>query len=131
MQESYNNNLHKYSSPKIYEFAKDLRHNSTEAEKLLWEQIRNKKLSGLKFRRQHPLDNYIADFYCHEKKLVIELDGEIHNNKEAKAMDANRTFVLNELKVTVMRFGNEEVINDLTTVIKSINEMANRLDKAE
>lgn len=118
MPESYNDNLHKYSSPKIYEFAKDLRQNSTEAEKLLWEKIRNKKLSGLKFRRQHPLDNYIADFYCHEKKLAIELDGEIHNNEETRAMDENRTFMLNELNITVMRFGNEEVINDVRAVIK-------------
>src|ERR1035437_9732286 len=85
MPESYNDNLHKYSSPKIYEFAKDLRQTSTVAEQLLWEHIRNKKLSGLKFRRQHPLDNYIADFYCHEKKLAIQLDGGIHNNKEPTA----------------------------------------------
>ena len=127
MPESYNDNLHKYSSPKIYEFAKDLRQTSTVAEQLLWEHIRNKKLSGLKFRRQHPLDNYIADFYCHEKKLAIELDGGIHNNKEAKAMDDNRTFMLTELNITVLRFKNEEVINNVEHVIKSIDEIAKRL----
>ncbi len=127
MPESYNDNLHKHSSPKIYEFAKDLRQTSTVAEQLLWEHIRNKKLSGLKFRRQHPLDNYIADFYCHEKKLAIELDGGIHNNKEAKAMDDNRTFMLTELNITVIRFKNEEVINNIENVIKSIDEIAKRL----
>ena len=127
MPDSYNDNLHKYSSPKIYEFAKDLRQNATVTEQLLWEQIRNKKLSGLKFRRQHPLDNYIADFYCHEKKLVIELDGKIHNRKEVKAMDANRTFMLAGLMITVIRFNNEEVINDIENVIKRIDEIAKKL----
>lgn len=56
----------------------------TEAEDILWKHLRNKKLNGLKFRRQHPLDIFIADFYCHEKKLVIELDGGIHDILEQK-----------------------------------------------
>lgn len=118
MRISYNNNLHKNSSGKIYEFAKVLRQRSTVAEQLIWNRIRNKKLSGLKFRRQHPLDNYVADFYCHEKKLVIELDGEIHDNKEAISMDANRTFDLSHFEITVTRFKNEEVINNIEDVLK-------------
>lgn len=127
MSESYNDNLPKYSTPKIYEFAKGLRQSSTVAELLLWEHIRNRKLSGLKFRRQHPLDNYIADFYCHEKRLVIELDGAIHSNKKAEEMDANRTFVLTELSITVVRFKNDEVISDIKSVIESIDEIARNL----
>jgi very-short-patch-repair endonuclease len=81
---SYNNSLHKYATPKIYGNAKTLRQTETEAEKLLWQQLRSKKFNGLKFRRQHPIDKWIADFYCHEKKLIIELDGAVHNDVEQK-----------------------------------------------
>lgn len=87
---SYNNNLHKYAKVKIFENARALRLTSTEAEELLWQELRDRKLNGLKFRRQHPIDKWIADFYCHEKKLVIELDGSVHNEKEIAEYDARR-----------------------------------------
>jgi len=86
-QEPYNKNLHKYASAKIFQHAKALRRSSTEAEERLWVELRNKKLKGLKFRRQHPIDKWIVDFYCHEKKLVIELDGSVHNEKEIAEYD--------------------------------------------
>lgn len=78
MVESYNDNLHKGATGKLYEYGRELRRTSTKAEKILWEHLRDKRMNGLKFRRQPPLDKYIADFYCHEKKLVIELDGSVH-----------------------------------------------------
>lgn len=121
---SYNSNLHKMASPKLFEFARTLRQNSTEAEKLLWQQIRNKQIDNLKFRRQHPLEKYIADFYCHEKKLVIELDGSIHNDKEKREDDYNRTYVLKEFGIMVLRFRNEEVKNDIKFVIEEIRKVA-------
>ena len=62
--------------------AQNLRKNQTKAESFLWELLRRKQLNNLKFRRQHPIGDYIADFYCPEKNLVIELDGSIHDNKE-------------------------------------------------
>jgi very-short-patch-repair endonuclease len=71
--ESYNDNLHKNANKTLYQYAKELRKNHTEAEDILWQHLRSRKLGGLKFRRQHPLHKYIADFYCNEKKLVIEL----------------------------------------------------------
>ena len=71
MTESYNDNLHKAADGKLYEYARDLRKNETSAEDLLWRNLRNRKLNGFKFRRQHPLDKFIVDFYCHEKKLAI------------------------------------------------------------
>jgi ribosomal protein S18 acetylase RimI-like enzyme len=76
--------LHMNASNVLFGYAQDLRQEPTSAEELLWHNLRNRKLDDLKFRRQHPIDKYIADFYCHEKLLVIELDGFIHNLQENK-----------------------------------------------
>ena len=118
--------LHLGSKPKIFSFAKGLRKDSTGAEEILWKQIRNKRILGYKFRRQHPLNKYIADFYCHEANLVIELDGEIHN--DTKEYDANRTNALNEFGIKVIRFTNEEILENLNSVIAAIHfELQNHL----
>lgn len=122
MAESYNDNLHKEAIGKLYEYGRELRQTATEAEKILWEELRNRKLNGLKFRRQHPVDKFIADFYCNENKLVIELDGGVHDVKENAEYDANRTYMLNEFGITVIRFRNEEVLNDIKMVLKKISE---------
>lgn len=124
---AYNNNLHKNANPKLYEYGRMLRKETTEAEQKLWEHIRGKKLNGLKFRRQHPLHNYIADFYCHEKKLVIEIDGAVHTTKDNAEYDKGRTYELKELDVTVIRFWNDEVMNDIEAVLKKIIEKAERM----
>lgn len=99
MTDSYNDNLHKGSIGKLYEYGRELRQVSTEAEELLWQNLRNRKLNGLKFRRQHPLDKFLADFYCHEKKLAIEVDGAVHDANDAKEYDKGRTFELKELEL--------------------------------
>ena len=122
--DSYNNNLHKKSSPILYEYAKQMRKDSTKAEEILWLRLKNRQLAGLKFRRQHPIDKFIADFYCHEKKLVIELDGNIHNNSEQTDLDNGRTETLNEFGIPVLRFRNEEVINNIEAII---SQMQNKL----
>ncbi|WP_461639300.1 endonuclease domain-containing protein [Labilibaculum euxinus] len=108
------------ASPEIHSRAKELRRNMTKSEKLLWTEIRNRKLNGLKFRRQHPINIFIADFYCHEIKLVIELDGNIHDSEENKEYDEGRTAELGYLGVKVIRFTNEEVINSMTNVLAKI-----------
>ncbi|MUP38439.1 endonuclease domain-containing protein [Labilibaculum euxinus] len=108
------------ASPEIHSRAKELRRNMTKSEKLLWTEIRNRKLNGLKFRRQHPINIFIADFYCHEIKLVIELDGNIHDSEENKEYDEGRTAELEYLGVKVIRFTNEEVINSMTNVLAKI-----------
>jgi very-short-patch-repair endonuclease len=118
--DSYNDNLHKKSSPVLYEYAKQMRRNSTEAEEALWQRLKNKRVAGLKFRRQHPIDKFIADFYCHEKKLVIELDGDIHDQKEQTDLDKGRTETLNEFGIEVLRFKNEEILDNIEQVIKKI-----------
>ncbi|HRD40564.1 MAG TPA: endonuclease domain-containing protein [Bacteroidia bacterium] len=103
-----------------------LRKNSTPAEQLLWQRLRGRKINGLKFLRQYPfiyqsinykLYYFIADFYCAEKKLVIELDGKIH--EQTKEYDENRDFILNEMKLTVVRFKNEE-IEKVISFVKSL-----------
>lgn len=100
--------------------AAELRKNMTYAEKVLWQQLRNRKLGDLKFRRQHPVDIFILDFYCHEKKLAIEVDGGIHNQAIQKEWDESRTYELNEFGITVLRFSNEDVIDKTESVINSI-----------
>ncbi|MFI5185828.1 MAG: endonuclease domain-containing protein [Chitinophagales bacterium] len=118
--DSYNDNLHKKSTPVLYEYAKQMRENATKAEEILWQRLRNKQINGLKFRRQHPIDKFITDFYCHEKKLVIELDGNIHKQDEQSDLDKGRTETLNEFGINVLRFNNEEILNDIKNVILQI-----------
>jgi very-short-patch-repair endonuclease len=110
------------ASPEIHQRAKELRKNMTPAEKVLWKHIRNRKFGKLKFRRQHPIDIFIADFYCHELKLVIEIDGGIHQLPEHREYDIGRNAEMNDMGIEVIRFTNEEVLNSLTTVLKKINE---------
>jgi very-short-patch-repair endonuclease len=108
------------AKPDIFIKAKDLRRSMTQAEDILWEHLRNRKLNGLKFRRQHPIDIFIADFYCHEKKLIIELDGSIHDIPEQKEYDEGRSFLLEEKGFHILRFRNEEVINNVKDVLDRI-----------
>jgi very-short-patch-repair endonuclease len=128
MTDSYNDNLHKGAIGKLYEYSRELRQLSTEAEKLLWAELRNKKLKGLKFRRQHPIDKYIVDFYCHENKLVIELDGSVHDRKENKEYDQARTIELRGLKINVIRFRNDEVENNIDKVLEKIIQIIGNLE---
>jgi very-short-patch-repair endonuclease len=97
--------------------AKQLRLNMTEAEKVLWEELRKNKLEEYKFRRQHPLHNYIADFYCHALKLIIEVDGDYHLTKEQKINDQERTELLKLNGIDVIRFNNKEILEELDKVL--------------
>jgi very-short-patch-repair endonuclease len=108
------------AGPKRFEQARFLKKVQTEAESVLWERLRNRKLGKLKFRRQHPIDKYIADFYCHELKLIVEVDGEIHQTKEQAEYDALRTNDLESLGLSVIRFTNDQVIHELDKVLEKI-----------
>jgi len=114
------------ADPKIYEalkqFARENKQPQTEAEEKLWQAIRNNQLA-VKFRRQHPIGTYIADFICLSKGLIIEVDGEIHN--QTKEYDDNRTAILNQLGYEVIRFTNKEVLNDLNKVIDAVRSKLN------
>ena len=102
-------------------YAKENRKNPTEAEEKLWDELRNQKL-GIKFRRQHLIDKYIADFVCFSKALIIEVDGEIH--EFTKEEDEIRTNRLTELGFVVIRFTNDQVLNKIESVLESIKTKA-------
>ena len=100
--------------------ARELRKNQTPAEETLWQLLRNKKLNGLKFRRQHQIGHYIVDFYCHERKLIVELDGAVHDTPERQKHDSVRNKFLTSSGFKIIRFRNEEVFNNIEEVLKQI-----------
>jgi very-short-patch-repair endonuclease len=97
-----------------------LRKNMTLSEILLWKKLRDRKIFNTKFRKQHPISMFIVDFYCHELKLVIEVDGDIHNDKESREYDLGRSAELNKFGLKVIRFTNDEVIYNIDSVITRI-----------
>ena len=100
--------------------AQALRRADTPAEEKLWEILRDRKVLGLKFRRQHPVGPYVADFYCHELKLILEIDGSVHNEAQQMAHDQNRDANLTTLGYTILRFTNDEVFLDVRDVLNRI-----------
>lgn len=115
------------AKPELFRLAEYLRQNSTLAEKALWKQLKKFRTNGFVFRRQHPVDFYIADFYCHKIKLVIEVDGDIHLNEENIRYDDSRSGELERYGIRVIRFKNEEVFNNINSVITQINVIINEL----
>ena len=113
-------NMWKGASPQNFSNAKKLRENQTEAEENLWLAVKDNQVEGYKFRRQHPLSIYIADFYCHALKLVIEIDGGYHLDEEQQLLDKKRTADLEFQGLNVIRFTNEEIIFKLPEVIDKI-----------
>jgi very-short-patch-repair endonuclease len=113
-------NLHAGARGKNFHFAKVMRAEPTAAEAKLWSALRGRKLGGFKFRRQHPLQHYIADFYCFERKLVIEVDGAIHNEQNQSEYDKFRTAELGEDGITVLRFTNKQIELDFPKVLSTI-----------
>jgi very-short-patch-repair endonuclease len=104
----------------IFDLCRKLRQKQTDAEKLLWECLRREHLKGLKFRRQHPIGRYIADFYCPEARLVIELDGKIHQIKDQKKYDKIRQEIIEMRGIRVLRVKNEEIEQDIGSVIRKV-----------
>jgi very-short-patch-repair endonuclease len=92
--------------------ARELRKDDTKAEKTAWTLLKDRRLNGFKFRRQVPIEHFIVDFYCHELKLIIELDGDIHAETEQFKHDQERDERLRELGYTLVRFSNEVLFND-------------------
>ena len=105
----------------LLERARELRHQQTNAEVFIWRLLRNRQLAGAKFRRQHPLEGYVADFYCHEHKLVIELDGGQHFTEQAIIKDQIRTERLSTLGIRVLRFDNRQVFLQTEEVLEQIH----------
>jgi len=110
------------AKPHIFEKAKALRNNMTNSELTLWEKLKGKQMLGLRFRPQHPIDIFIADFYCHPIKMEIENDSGIHKTSDQKEYDIGRTAELNYWGIEVIRFTNEEIENKINQVIKGIEQ---------
>jgi very-short-patch-repair endonuclease len=105
------------ASPEIFRRAEELRNNMTETEQVLWEKIQKSQL-GVRFKAQHPIERFIADFYCHKAKLVIEIDGKIHDFQ--KEYDSGREAELEKYGLKIIRFTNDEVLNNIDWVIEKI-----------
>jgi very-short-patch-repair endonuclease len=111
------------AKPHIFEKAKALRNIMTNSELKLWEKLKRKQMLGLRFRPQHPLDIFSADFYCHPIKLVIEVDGGIHKSKDQTEYDIGREGELVNWDIKVIRFTNEEIESDINKVLKEIEQV--------
>jgi len=121
-----------YTDPILWEklkpLAKQMRQEPTEAEDILWQRLRNRKLLGLKFRRQHTIERFIVDFYCKELRMVIEVDGPIHNYTPQE--DKIREEFLEGAGLTVLRFTNDLVLKDIDSVIRQLTEKSNEIKKS-
>jgi very-short-patch-repair endonuclease len=112
------------AKPDIFKLAKELRKFETESEKLLWSRLNKNQIIGLQFRRQHPINLFIADFYCPKIKLIIEVDGSIHEIPEYQTHDIGRSEILNDFGITVIRFTNEQILNEIDSTIEQIETTA-------
>ena len=117
------------------DFVVEHRSNPTEAEKVLWEIVKGRKMTGYKFRRQHIISNYIADFVCLSEKLIIEVDGLHHQLPENRISDDERTQDLNRLGFEVIRFSNEQVLGQpdkvINTIVKTLNKVNSKLKSTQ
>ncbi|MEO8168754.1 MAG: DUF559 domain-containing protein [bacterium] len=122
--------------PIAKEISRELRRNQTKAEQIFWENVRGRRFLGLKFYRQYPLfvdDNgretfLVADFFCHEKKLVVEIDGKIHDYQ--KGHDELRERLIRERTIVVKRFKNEEVEQDISRAMKSLEDLVGAIENS-
>jgi len=109
-----------YGAPaEIFQIAERLRRDMTVTEKIIWERVCKNQL-GVRIRRQHPVWKFIADFYCHDLKLIIEIDGEIHLSSERRDYDISRDVILKEFRIEIIRFTTEEVMKKADWVIAQI-----------
>ncbi|MBK9747007.1 MAG: endonuclease domain-containing protein [Chloroflexi bacterium] len=110
---------------KLKPLAREMRHVPTPAEEQLWQAIRNRRLNGAKFRRQHAIDAFIVDFVCIEHSLIIEVDGTIHEHADQQLYDADRQARLEGLGFRMLRFTNGDVVRSLPAVLEVIGEALN------
>jgi very-short-patch-repair endonuclease len=110
------------TSRELEEAARSMRRQPTSAEDMLWGALQKKQVAGLRFRRQHPVGRFILDFYCPSHRLVVEVDGGVHDAQQER--DAARTQALETHGYRVLRFRNDEVLHDLPSVVSRIAAMA-------
>ena len=112
--------MHIGAKPELFRHAQEMRKNPTESEKVLWNILRKFRHEGYIFRRQHPVDIFIADFYCHKLKLVIEVDGSVHESDQAMDYDDGRSGELEKYGLTILRFTNDQVLKEPENVTLQI-----------
>lgn len=110
------------ASPVAFRNAKELCNNVTESENILWECLAKKQLNNHRFRRQHPIGNFIVDFYCHKVKLVVEVDGDYHFNPDQILHEQHRTQELNLHDLTIIRFTNDQIKKHIDEVLTEIKK---------
>jgi len=115
------------AKPDLFKLAIEMRKNPTQSEKVLWNILRKYRIKGFLFRQQHPIYIFIADFYCHKIKLVIEVDGDVHFNDESQEHDDGRSGEMEKFGIKVIRFTSEQVHYNQEIVIEQINEFITRL----
>jgi|WetSurMetagenome_2_1015567.scaffolds.fasta_scaffold778743_1 very-short-patch-repair endonuclease len=115
------------ATPNIFKKAKELRKLETKSEKELWARLHKNQILGLQFRRQHPINQFIADFYCPKIKLVVEVDGSIHDLPENQDYDIARSVILNDFGIVVIRFTNKQILEDIDFTIREIEKTASQL----
>lgn len=108
------------TAPRTQQYAKDLRQRMTPAETILWARLRRTQVVGVAFRRQHPYDPYIFDFYCPTVRLIVEVDGGIHDDPLRQQRDAERDATCRGYGLTILRFRNEQVLFGLDAVLETI-----------
>jgi len=118
-----------YNKKVFKERRRELRQNQTEAEKRIWHQLRNKQLKGMKFFRQYSVGPYIVDFYCPKQKLAIELDGCQHGEEEKQQYDKYRSDYLAANGIDVVRFWNNEIMENMSGVLERIAEKLTAHDR--
>ncbi len=109
-----------HNKASLKDMRRQLRQRMTPAELVLWKKLRNGKFLQLKFKRQHSIGNYIVDFYCAHPRLIIEIDGGVHFEKEQKEKDTYRDKNLAEMDYAILRFSNDEVLNSTKDVLRRI-----------
>ena len=111
-----------YQRPGSLELARRRRNAQTSAEDLLWQRIRNRQINGFKFRREHQFGNYICDFFCREANLVVECDGEVHDQNESWHHDQARDAYMISQGLRILRFTNQQILHDTESVLREIQD---------
>ena len=121
--------MHLNASPQIFRYAARLRKNPTPAEEKLWEYLKDRQIENEKFRRQHPFKKFAGDFYCYKLRLVVEVDGQYHLTPGQIFYDEDRTQILEENGLIIIRFSNDEVLNTIENVVEIIRAMVRELQQ--
>jgi very-short-patch-repair endonuclease len=117
-----NGGMFEGANPLVFGFAKQLRKNMTDSEKILWMHLKP-GIQNFKFRRQHPIGLFVADFFCHKLKLIIEVDGGIHDLEENKINDKEREKFFIDSGYSIIRFTNKQVHNEIEFILKEVNSL--------